>query len=113
MQESSQKLHLLRQSLEKCLKENNQEDPQPPAGRTDGSEDPPSPRSSTPRCPPSTSPSLLSIRPASLTGGHHLQFYTDNKKVIVFQSKRSLDGGEKKERKAQPLVVLKCQQGGF
>ncbi|CAG09640.1 unnamed protein product [Tetraodon nigroviridis] len=67
-QESSQKLHLLRQSLERRLRENNPENLQPPAGRTDGSEEPPSPHSSTPRCPLSTSPSLLSLRPASLTG---------------------------------------------
>lgn len=65
MRECSQKLELLRVSLEKCLKENNQESLQPPAGR---SEEPPSPHSSTPKCPLSTSPSLLSIRPASLTG---------------------------------------------
>ncbi|XP_029684897.1 serine/threonine-protein kinase N2-like isoform X4 [Takifugu rubripes] len=66
--ECSQKLELLRLSLERCLKENSQESLQPPAGRTDGSEEPPSPHSSTSRCPLSTSPSLLSIRPASLTG---------------------------------------------
>lgn len=77
--ESSQKLELLRLSLERRLKENSQESLQPPAGRTDGSEEPPSPHSSTSRCPLSTSPSLLSIRPASLTGVHHLQFYSDNK----------------------------------
>uniref|UniRef100_A0A674P7C7 protein kinase C n=1 Tax=Takifugu rubripes TaxID=31033 RepID=A0A674P7C7_TAKRU len=65
--ECSQKLELLRLSLERCLKENSQESLQPPAGRTDGSEEPPSPHSSTSRCPLSTSPSLLSIRPASLT----------------------------------------------
>lgn len=77
--ECSQKLELLRLSLERCLKESSQESLQPPAGRTDGSEEPPSPHSSTSRCPLSTSPSLLSIRPASLTGVHHLQFYSDNK----------------------------------
>lgn len=77
-QECSQKLHLLRQSLEKRLQENNREDRQPPAGGTDGSEEPPSPRSSTPRCPLPASPSLLSLRPASLTGVYPLHFHTDN-----------------------------------
>lgn len=95
VQDSSQKLHLLRQSLEKCLIETNRENLQPPAGRTDGSEEPASPHSSTPSCPLSTSPSLLSIRPASLTGVNHLQFYIANK-TEYFSVKMSLDekGGE-------------------
>ncbi|XP_075935050.1 serine/threonine-protein kinase N2-like [Anarhichas minor] len=64
VQESSQKLDLLRLSLEKCTKEKNQE----PEEEVDPSEGPPSPRDSGPGCPLSTSPSLFSIRPASLTG---------------------------------------------
>ncbi|XP_040897927.1 serine/threonine-protein kinase N2-like [Toxotes jaculatrix] len=68
VQESSQKLDLLRLSLEKCLMEKNQEPPQQPAGEADPSEGPPSPQNSRPGCPLSTSPSIFSIRPASLTG---------------------------------------------
>ncbi|XP_031726418.1 serine/threonine-protein kinase N2-like isoform X2 [Anarrhichthys ocellatus] len=64
VQESSQKLDLLRLSLEKCTKEKNQE----PEEEVDPSEGPPSPRDSGPGCPLSTSPSIFSIRPASLTG---------------------------------------------
>ncbi|XP_019127942.1 serine/threonine-protein kinase N2 isoform X2 [Larimichthys crocea] len=68
VQESSQKLDLLRLSLEKCLKENNQELIQQPVGEVDPSEGPKSLHSSRPGCPLSTSPSIFSIRPASLTG---------------------------------------------
>ncbi|XP_041792581.1 serine/threonine-protein kinase N2-like [Chelmon rostratus] len=68
VQESSQKLDLLRLSLEKCLKENNQEPLEQPAAGVDPSDRPPSPRSSRPGCPLSTSLSNFSIRPASLTG---------------------------------------------
>ncbi|XP_073321815.1 serine/threonine-protein kinase N2-like [Pagrus major] len=68
VQESSQKLDLLRLSLEKCLKENNQEPLQQPEGGVDHSEGPLSPQSSRPECLLSTSPSIFSIRPASLTG---------------------------------------------
>ncbi|XP_070760042.1 serine/threonine-protein kinase N2-like [Enoplosus armatus] len=68
VQESSQKLDLLRLSLEKCLKEKNQEPPQPPAGGVDPPEGPLSPQNSRPDCPLSSSPSVFSIRPASLTG---------------------------------------------
>lgn len=68
VQESSQKLDLLRLSLEKCLKETNQEPLQQPAGGAGLSEEPPSPDSSRPGRPVSTSPSIFSIRPASLTG---------------------------------------------
>uniref|UniRef100_UPI0037E7EFA6 serine/threonine-protein kinase N2-like n=1 Tax=Semicossyphus pulcher TaxID=241346 RepID=UPI0037E7EFA6 len=66
VQESCQKLDLLRLSLEKCLKEQNQEPLQPSAEGVDPSEGPPPPQSS--RCHLSTSPSIFSIRPASLTG---------------------------------------------
>ncbi|XP_065807956.1 serine/threonine-protein kinase N2-like isoform X1 [Labrus bergylta] len=68
VQESSQKLDLLRLSLEKCLKEKSQESLQPPAGGVDPSNTPPSPQNSRPVCPLSPSPSIFSIRPASLTG---------------------------------------------
>ncbi|KAM9360896.1 serine/threonine-protein kinase N2-like [Symphorus nematophorus] len=68
VQESSQKLDLLRLSLEKCLKENNQESLQQPAVEVDPSERPSSPQNSRPGCLLSTSPSIFSIRPASLTG---------------------------------------------
>ncbi|XP_054466100.1 serine/threonine-protein kinase N2-like [Anoplopoma fimbria] len=61
VQESSQKLDLLRLSLEKCTQEKNQEPEDP-------SEGPPSPPESGPGCPLSASPSIFSIRPASLTG---------------------------------------------
>ncbi|XP_034548579.1 serine/threonine-protein kinase N2-like [Notolabrus celidotus] len=69
VQESSQKLDLLRLSLEKCLKEKKQEPPpQPPAGGVEPSNGPPSPQNSSPVCRLSSSPSIFSIRPASLTG---------------------------------------------
>ncbi|XP_026041953.1 serine/threonine-protein kinase N2-like isoform X1 [Astatotilapia calliptera] len=63
VQESSQKLGLLQLSLEKCLKEKKQEPLQQPAGGG-----PPSTQNPTTGCPLSTSPSVFSIRPASLTG---------------------------------------------
>ncbi|XP_041643871.1 serine/threonine-protein kinase N2-like [Cheilinus undulatus] len=66
VQESSQKLDLLRLSLEKCLKE--KESLQLPAGGADPTNRPPSPQNSRPVCQLSTSPSIFSIRPASLTG---------------------------------------------
>ncbi|KAM3611008.1 uncharacterized protein V6R79_012224 [Siganus canaliculatus] len=65
VQESSQKLDLLQLSLEKCLKENSQELPQQ---QVDSSEGPGSLQTSRPECPLSTSASIFSIRPASLTG---------------------------------------------
>ncbi|KAM7018756.1 serine/threonine-protein kinase N2-like [Tautogolabrus adspersus] len=68
VEESSQKLDLLRLSLEKCLKEKSQESLQLPAGGAEPSNTPPSPQNSKPVCPLSTSPSVFSIRPASLTG---------------------------------------------
>ncbi|XP_070819639.1 serine/threonine-protein kinase N2-like [Chaetodon trifascialis] len=68
VQESSQKLDLLRLSLEKCLKENNQEPLEQPAAGVNPSDKPSSPCSARPGCPLSTSPSNFSIRPASLTG---------------------------------------------
>ncbi|KAK5932018.1 hypothetical protein CgunFtcFv8_003757 [Champsocephalus gunnari] len=64
VQESSQKLDLLRLSLDKCKKENNQE----PAGGGVPSEGTLSPKNSRPGCPLSTSPSIFSFRPAFLTG---------------------------------------------
>lgn len=66
VQESSQKLDLLRLSLDKCKKENNQE----PAGGGVPSEGTLSPKNSRPGCPLSTSPSIFSFRPAFLTGTH-------------------------------------------
>ncbi|XP_059193544.1 serine/threonine-protein kinase N2-like [Centropristis striata] len=69
VQESSQKLDLLRLSLENCMKEKSQEPQQEPAAGGDPAEGPPSPQpDSRPECPLSTSPSIFSIRPASLTG---------------------------------------------
>ncbi|XP_067376005.1 serine/threonine-protein kinase N2-like isoform X3 [Channa argus] len=69
VQESSQKLDLLRLSLEKCLKEKKQELSQQPAEGVDSSEGPPSTQNSTPKCPMlSSSPSNVSMRPASVTG---------------------------------------------
>ncbi|XP_035514516.1 serine/threonine-protein kinase N2-like [Morone saxatilis] len=68
VQESSQKLDLLRMSLEKFPKENNQEPLQQPEGAVEPSEGTVSPQNSRPGCPLSTSPSIFSIRPASLTG---------------------------------------------
>ncbi|XP_010765528.1 serine/threonine-protein kinase N2-like [Notothenia coriiceps] len=64
VQESSQKLDLLRLSLDKCRKETNQE----PAGGAVPSEGSQSPKNSRPGCPLSTSPSIFSFRPAFLTG---------------------------------------------
>ncbi|XP_024864237.1 serine/threonine-protein kinase N2 [Kryptolebias marmoratus] len=67
VQESSQKLDLLRLSLEKCLKEKRQESAE--GIETSGEPpSPPSPLSFKPGRPLSTSPSTFSIRPASLTG---------------------------------------------
>ncbi|XP_047197265.1 serine/threonine-protein kinase N2 isoform X2 [Hippoglossus stenolepis] len=67
--ESSQKLDLLRRSQKKCLDEKSQEpEPQQPAGGVHPSQGPPSSQYQRPGCPLSTSPSVFSIRPASLTG---------------------------------------------
>ncbi|XP_030579428.1 serine/threonine-protein kinase N2-like isoform X2 [Archocentrus centrarchus] len=63
VQESSQKLGLLQLSLKKCLKEKNQEPLQQPAQGG-----PPSSQNPRPGCALSTSPSIFSIRPASLNG---------------------------------------------
>lgn len=75
--ESSQKLQLLRHSLEKCLQENNQRPSLQPAGPTDVSGDLPSPGGFGPGRPwLSDSPSFPSLRPASLTGTaapHHVR----------------------------------------
>uniref|UniRef100_A0A3Q1I6H4 Protein kinase N3 n=1 Tax=Anabas testudineus TaxID=64144 RepID=A0A3Q1I6H4_ANATE len=69
VQELSQKLDLLRLSLEKCLKEKNQDPPLQPTGGADPSEGPLSTQTSSPKGPMlSSSPSIFSIRPASLTG---------------------------------------------
>ncbi|XP_060927552.1 serine/threonine-protein kinase N2-like [Limanda limanda] len=67
--ESSQKLDLLRRSLENSLDEQSQEpEPQQPAGGVHPSQGPPSSQDQRPGCPLSTSPSVFSLRPASLTG---------------------------------------------
>ncbi|XP_029017132.3 serine/threonine-protein kinase N2-like isoform X2 [Betta splendens] len=63
VQESSQKLDLLRLSLEKCLKEKKQECLQPPSEATLCPHSPPSERPVS-----ASSASVFSIRPASLTG---------------------------------------------
>ncbi|XP_069580276.1 serine/threonine-protein kinase N2-like isoform X1 [Brachyistius frenatus] len=71
VQESSQKLDLLRLSLERCPKETQSEPLQPPGTELDPSEGPTSPQNpgpGCPGCPLSSSPSIFSIRPASLTG---------------------------------------------
>ncbi|KAM9391778.1 serine/threonine-protein kinase N2-like [Pholidichthys leucotaenia] len=75
VQECSQKLGLLRLSLERGLKEKKQEAPRQraPAGGIDILEGPQSPQKSRAGCPLSTSPSILSIRPASLTGKLEVQ----------------------------------------
>lgn len=67
--ESSQKLQLLRHSLEECLQGNNQRTLLQPAGPTNVSGDLQSPEGSS-RARPwmSNSPSFPSLRPASLTG---------------------------------------------
>ncbi|XP_029960802.1 serine/threonine-protein kinase N2-like [Salarias fasciatus] len=65
-QESSQRLDLLRRSLEKCLEEKKQD----PAAETAPAGGPRSPR---PAGPLFASPSRLSIRPASLTGKLQVQ----------------------------------------
>ncbi|XP_016898545.1 serine/threonine-protein kinase N2-like isoform X2 [Cynoglossus semilaevis] len=62
--DSSQKLHLLRLSLEQCVKETSQKPPQQPAGDANISER----KNSSPGCPLSTSLSTFSMRPASVTG---------------------------------------------
>lgn len=69
--ESSQKLQLLRHSLEKCLQENNQRPALQPAGPTAVSGELQSPSgSSRGRLWMSNSPSFPSLRPASLAGTH-------------------------------------------
>ncbi|XP_024116001.1 serine/threonine-protein kinase N2 isoform X2 [Oryzias melastigma] len=68
VQESSQKLDLLRLSLEKWLKKKQQASVQQPEEEIHPSEDLASPPSSRAGRPLSTSPSTFSIRPASLTG---------------------------------------------
>lgn len=67
VQESSQKLDILRLSLEKCLKEKNQDPLQQPTGGVDPSTGPLSSQNSSPK-EPVLSSSFFSIRPASLTG---------------------------------------------
>ncbi|XP_029915279.1 serine/threonine-protein kinase N2-like [Myripristis murdjan] len=71
VQESSQKLELLRLSLDRCLREATEERPRRPDGGGEQPAGPPSP-GNPPQArllpPLSTSPSALSIRPASLTG---------------------------------------------
>ncbi|XP_047237425.1 serine/threonine-protein kinase N2-like isoform X1 [Girardinichthys multiradiatus] len=68
VQESSQKLELLRLSLEKCLQEKNLEAPRLPAGGIDPPDETLSSKDPKPACRLSSSPSIFSIRPASLTG---------------------------------------------
>ncbi|KAF7660009.1 hypothetical protein LDENG_00290220 [Lucifuga dentata] len=68
VQESSQKLDLLQLSLDKSLKEKSQKSMWQPAGGVNQSARPPSPHSPRLLCPLSTSLSILSIKPASLTG---------------------------------------------
>ncbi|XP_015229087.1 PREDICTED: serine/threonine-protein kinase N2-like isoform X1 [Cyprinodon variegatus] len=68
VQESSQKLELLRSSLEKCLQEKNQEAQKLPAEESDPPEGTPSSKDPKSASSLSTSPSNFSIRPASLSG---------------------------------------------
>ncbi|XP_061586635.1 serine/threonine-protein kinase N2-like [Cololabis saira] len=68
VQESSQKLELLQLSLEKWLKEKQRVSLEKPAEGLDSSGGRLSPPTPRPGCPLSTSPSIFSIRPASLTG---------------------------------------------
>lgn len=93
VRESSQKLQLLRHSLEKCLQENNQRPALQPAGPTEVSEDPPSPGGSSRGRPwMSSSASFLSLRPASLTGiiAHHHVFLSQFHAVSTEDSFSSL-----------------------
>ncbi|KAM4578309.1 serine/threonine-protein kinase N2-like isoform 2-T2 [Fundulus diaphanus] len=68
VQESSQKLELLRLSLEKWLQEKNCEGPRLPAEGIDAPEGTLSSKDPKPACPLPSSPSVFSMRPASLTG---------------------------------------------
>ncbi|XP_051806523.1 serine/threonine-protein kinase N2-like [Acanthochromis polyacanthus] len=68
LQDSSQKLHLLQLSLEKCLEEKNQENLEVPPGDEETSEGQPDLQNPRTRGSMSTSASIYSIRPASLTG---------------------------------------------
>ncbi|RVE68690.1 hypothetical protein OJAV_G00095200 [Oryzias javanicus] len=68
VQESSQKLDLLRLSLEKWLKKKQQASVEQPEEEIQPSQEPAPPPSSRAGRPLSTSPSTFSIRPASLTG---------------------------------------------
>lgn len=113
VQESTQKLDLLRLSLEKCLKENNQELVQQPAGGVNPAERPLSPHSSRPGCLLSTSPSILSIRPASLTGALQLVLFrniSDEKKwifcITYFHKLKKLCLGVSSEEKSPLLRII-------
>ncbi|XP_054867314.1 serine/threonine-protein kinase N1-like [Amphiprion ocellaris] len=68
LQDSSQKLHLLRLSLEKCVEEKNRENLEVPGGNDETSEGQPDLQNPRTRGSMSTSASIYSIRPASLTG---------------------------------------------
>lgn len=68
VQESSQKLDLLRLSLENWLKKKQQASVQQPEEEIQPSQELPSPPSSRPGRPLPTSSSTISIRPATLTG---------------------------------------------
>lgn len=86
--ESTQKLQLLRHSLEKCLQENRQQTLLQPAGPTDVSGDLPSPSGSShghPWMP--GSPSFPSLRPASLTGNAAPPSSSHNARFLLCTSK--------------------------
>uniref|UniRef100_A0A087Y6G2 protein kinase C n=3 Tax=Poecilia TaxID=8080 RepID=A0A087Y6G2_POEFO len=73
VQESSQKLELLRLSLEKCLQEQNHDSPRLPAEAIDPPEGTASPEDRRSLRPLPTSPSIFPVRPASLTGNLELR----------------------------------------
>lgn len=98
MHESSQKLQLLRHSLEKCLQENKQQPPLQPAGPIEVSGDLPSPGGSSRERPLMlSSPSFPSLRPASLTG--NAANHRVHTKLIFFSAHQSQSGGKKKQRR--------------
>ncbi|XP_034027097.1 serine/threonine-protein kinase N2-like isoform X2 [Thalassophryne amazonica] len=101
VQELSQKLDLLRVSLEKCLKEKTQEPGTPPAGVSDLPERPLSPQNCT-------SLSSFSTKPASLTGKLELRLFgcEDLLKPLRVTKKESNPGPTETASPANPVTEI-------
>ncbi|KAM7391077.1 hypothetical protein PAMP_021793 [Pampus punctatissimus] len=105
VQESSQKLDLLRLSLDKCLKDKRQEPVEQPAGEIDSSlGSPKSPQNPRTGSPLSTSPSIFSFRPASLTGKLEVRLLgcEDLLKPLTDLEQETEDGSPAAHRKDGP-----------